>query len=95
MANTLQIKRGTAASLPSLNQGELGYATDNDGIYVGDGVNNHRATMDGDIDLSGNGYFLNENDMASNSAVKVASQQSIKQYVDNSKRPQWRIVIGI
>lgn len=40
------------------------------------------ATMDADTSLAGNGYFLDEDNMASDSATKVASQQSIKAYVD-------------
>lgn len=40
------------------------------------------ATMDSDTSLTGNGYFLDEDNMASDSASKVASQQSIKAYVD-------------
>ena len=45
-------------------------------------VNAAGATMNADTTLAGNGYFLDEDNMASNSAVKVASQQSIKAYVD-------------
>lgn len=41
------------------------------------------ATMNADISLSGNAYFLNENNMASNSATKVASQASIVAYVNS------------
>jgi len=40
------------------------------------------ATMDADTSLTGNGYFLDEDTMASDDATKVASQQSIKAYVD-------------
>ena len=40
------------------------------------------ATMNSDTTLAGNGYFLDEDSMTSNSATKVASQQSIKAYVD-------------
>lgn len=40
------------------------------------------ATMNTDTTLAGNGYFLDEDDMASNSATKVPSQQSVKAYVD-------------
>lgn len=40
------------------------------------------ATMNADTTLAGNGYFLDEDNMASDSAVKVASQQSIKAYID-------------
>lgn len=35
-----------------------------------------------DVDASGYGFFLDEDNMVSNSAVKLASQQSIKAYVD-------------
>jgi hypothetical protein len=45
-------------------------------------VNAAGATMNSDTTLAGNGYFLDEDNMASDSAVKVASQQSIKAYVD-------------
>lgn len=40
------------------------------------------ATMNTDTSLAGNGYFLDEDTMSSDSATKVASQQSIKAYVD-------------
>jgi hypothetical protein len=40
------------------------------------------ATMNADTTLAGNGYFLDEDTMSSDSATKVASQQSIKAYVD-------------
>ena len=42
------------------------------------------ATMDADTSLVGNGYFLDEDDMSSNDATKVPSQQSVKAYVDNN-----------
>lgn len=42
------------------------------------------ATMNTDTDLSSNSYFLDEDDLSSNDATKVASQQSIKAYVDNN-----------
>lgn len=38
------------------------------------------ATMNSDTTLAGNGYFLDEDDMVSDSAVKVPSQQSVKAY---------------
>lgn len=40
------------------------------------------ATMDSDSSLAGNSYFLDEDNMASDSNTKVASQQSVKSYVD-------------
>lgn len=42
------------------------------------------ATMDADTSLVGNGYFLDEDDMVSDDATKVPSQQSVKAYVDNN-----------
>lgn len=45
-------------------------------------VNAAGATMNSDTTLAGNGYFLDEDTMTSNSDTKVASQQSIKAYVD-------------
>jgi len=38
------------------------------------------ATMNTDTDLSSNSYFLDQDDMSSDDATKVASQQSIKAY---------------
>lgn len=40
------------------------------------------ATMNTDTDLSATWYFLDEDDMVSDSATKVPSQQSVKAYVD-------------
>lgn len=40
------------------------------------------ATMNSDTTLAGNGYFLDEDNMASDSATKVPSQQSVKAYAD-------------
>jgi len=45
------------------------------------------ATMNTDTTLVGNGYFLDEDNMASDDATKVPSQQSVKAYVDNSVTP--------
>lgn len=43
------------------------------------------ATMNADTTMAGNGYFLDQDDMSGNDATKVASQQSIKAYVDGKK----------
>lgn len=40
------------------------------------------ATMNSDTSLTGNGYFLDQDDMSSNDATKVPSQQSVKAYAD-------------
>ena len=41
MANTVQVRRGANASLPTLNAGEFGFSTDTHQIYIGDGAANH------------------------------------------------------
>ena len=42
----------------------------------------NNATMNADTSLAGNGYFLDEDTLTSDDATKVASQQSIKAYID-------------
>lgn len=41
MANTIQVRRGSNASLPTLNSGEFGFSTDTCQVYIGDGAANH------------------------------------------------------
>ena len=41
MANTIQVRRGANASLPTLNAGEFGFSTDTYQTYIGDGAANH------------------------------------------------------
>lgn len=41
MANTIQVRRGSNSSLPTLNAGEFGFSTDTRQVYIGDGSNNH------------------------------------------------------
>lgn len=50
-------------------------------------VNAAWATMNTDTDLSANDWFLDEDNMISDDATKVASQQSVKAYVDNFSIP--------
>ena len=47
MANTIQVRRGTAAELVgvALTQAELGYATDTDQVWIGDGADNWEFVM--------------------------------------------------
>ena len=42
MANTIKIKRGTEAGLPTLAAGEPGFTTDTFKLFIGDGTNNHQ-----------------------------------------------------
>ena len=44
MSNTIKIRRGTEANLPTLEAGELGFTTDTHKVYVGDGTDNHLVT---------------------------------------------------
>jgi hypothetical protein len=78
----IRIKRGTLPNIGTLVQGEPFYATDDGGLFIGDGVSNPRCTMDADEDLTSKSWFLDEDDFNSNDATKVASQQSIKAYSD-------------
>lgn len=41
MANTIKVRRGVAANLPTLEAGQLGFTTDTHILYVGDGAANH------------------------------------------------------
>ena len=45
MANTIQIKRGLNANLPTLAEGELAFSTDTYELHIGDGTNNHEIVM--------------------------------------------------
>jgi len=53
------------------------------------------ATMNNDTTLAGNGYFLDEDTMSSDSATKVPSQQSVKAYVDGRTPAASTTVSGI
>jgi uncharacterized cupin superfamily protein len=45
MANTIQVKRGANASLPTLAAGEFGFSTDTKQVHIGDGTTNHEVLM--------------------------------------------------
>jgi len=45
MANTIQMKRGAFASLPTLAAGEFGFSTDTKQVHIGDGAANHEVLM--------------------------------------------------
>ena len=49
MANTIKIKRGTKANLPTLNQGELAFCTDTDEVYIGTGSSNVKVLTVNDV----------------------------------------------
>jgi len=41
MAVKIQVKRGIESNIPNLSQGELGFTTDTNKVFVGDGLSNH------------------------------------------------------
>lgn len=45
MANTIQVRRGSKASLPVLAAAEFGFCTDTLEVFVGDSVNNHQLIL--------------------------------------------------
>ena len=40
MSNTLKVRRGTKANLPTLNSGEFGFTTDTNELFIGNGATN-------------------------------------------------------
>jgi hypothetical protein len=44
MSKTIQVKRGTLANLPTLQEGELGFTTDTHAFYIGDSTGNIQIT---------------------------------------------------
>ena len=49
MSNTIQVKRGSNASIPTLNAGEFGFSTDTHQVYIGDGADNHEVSLISDL----------------------------------------------
>ena len=45
MDNVIKIKRGVIADLTALEQAELGYCTDTDQVFIGDGSVNHEIQL--------------------------------------------------
>lgn len=76
---TLKIKRGVKADLDTvgttdLGLAELGYCTDTKELYIGNGVSTTLIGM----------LILDEDDLDSDSALALATQQSVKAYSDNN-----------
>lgn len=70
MARKLQIKRGKKANMPTLAEGELGFATDEKSVYIGTGTENVSVAAPLDNTMSD----------ASENGVK---NKAIKTYVDS------------
>ena len=45
MTNTIQVRRGANADLPTLSAGEIGFSTDTKQLHIGDGTTNHEIAM--------------------------------------------------
>jgi len=52
MANTIQVKRGNNASLPTLSDGELGWSNDTYQLHIGDGTSNHEIIVEDFFDAN-------------------------------------------
>lgn len=62
MSNTLKLRRGEETDLPTLDEGEPGFTTDNKKLYIGDGSENHQVLM--------------HNEYSANSILKADSDDS-------------------
>jgi len=79
MSNTIRIKRGSDSGRTSLTPGGIGepiFGTTNNALYVA-----HSASQGGWTWVGA--PILDQDDMSSNSATSLATQQSIKKYVDD------------
>lgn len=74
MANTIQVKRGLVASLPTLAAGEFGFSTDTKQVHIGDGAANHEVVMHQLFDAN---TVLAANSDNTPAAVTVAEQRIV------------------
>lgn len=61
MANKIQVRRGSKANLPVLEQAEFGFCTDTDEVYIGNGASN--------IPLSGGSGDVTGDDSSTDNAI--------------------------
>jgi len=69
----IKVKRGTKASIPILEEGEIGFSTDTNETYIGDGSNNYK--------------FLSENDIVTSisdlgSDAVIPSEQAVREAIN-------------
>jgi len=72
MSNTIQVKRGSNASLPTLNAGEFGFSTDTHQVYIGDGVDNYELVLFSKL-LTTSGSLQGSIDSISSAVEYIAS----------------------
>ena len=84
-ASTLlgRLATGNIAALTVSQVQSLLHVEDDSDKTDADNVSAAGATMNTDTDVSGNSWVLDQDDMADDSATKLATQQSIKKYIDD------------
>jgi len=50
MSNSIKVRRGLESNLPTLSEGEFGFATDSAKVWIGDGASNHQLLMKSTFD---------------------------------------------
>ena len=73
MAATIKVRRGLKSSLPVLAEGELGYTTDTNETYIGDGSSNYKFISESDVVTS-------VSDPGSDSTIP--SEQAVREALD-------------
>lgn len=85
VTNNTEVLANTAKrSYPTGDETKLGTIETNADVTDTANVDAAGATMNTDTDVSGNDWVVDEDNMASNSAIKVPTQQSVKAYVDDA-----------
>lgn len=84
VANNSAVALNTAKrTYPSADEAKLATVETNADVTDAANVNAAGATMNTDTDISGTSWVVDEDDMSSDSATKVPTQQSVKAYVDS------------
>lgn len=98
MSNTLKIKRGTIAGIPTLAAGELGFSTDTFELFIGDGATNRRILtkiiqdttpqLGGDLDTNGkNINAINQTNAIENKSKLLQTKDIISDFVVSGLLP--------
>lgn len=87
MANTLQIRHGNKADLPTLSLGEFGFVSDMDEIFIGNGASNIQLLTED---------WLTTSVGDPGSDTSVPSEQAVREALDSVSAgiTRWRIWFG-